>query len=171
MAKVQVDTKPLPELERLDYLFNYDSLTGRLTWKNRPSVKATKVSIGKDVGYKTERGYIQTCIDGEFYSVHRICFKIHNRRDPIGQIDHSNRIKWDNSALNLVEVDQSMNNYNRKVMSNSKSGIRGIKEYHKGNYSCWLANYKIMGERFYKTFPFTNEGLAAAMLWLEENRP
>jgi hypothetical protein len=158
-------TGTLPSLERLREVFSYDPLTGELLWIAKPHPKAHAVVIGAPAGYQSERGYIGVMLDKKHYSVHRVAWKMHYEEEPPKFIDHSNGDEWDFKISNLRPATQSQNNANRDVMGNSKSGIKGVKPYHKGNYSCWLASYTENGKKKAKSFPYTDEGLKSALEW------
>lgn len=116
--------RPLPALERLQELFDYQPTTGLLI--NRVQRGGLKVG---DVAGLTEpdrdKGYVTVYIDNQAYRAHRICFKMHHGRDPVGQIDHINGARSDNRVANLREVTPLQNARNRHV-ANGRVPIVGV---------------------------------------------
>jgi hypothetical protein len=102
--------------ERLKELCIYDPITGILYRRN----------TGLPAGYKNNKGYIQVCIDGKVYSLHRIAWLYMNGEFPSGQIDHINRIKSDNRWTNLREANNAQNQANTPIQRNNTSGVKGV---------------------------------------------
>ena len=165
MAKTGI----LPPLERLLEVFEYDPIDGTLIWKSKPHPKAHAVIIGAPAGSICKRGYISVMLDKKPYGVHRVVWKMHYEEEPPEFIDHKNGDEWDFKIDNLRPATQSQNNANRSAMGNSKSGIKGIKQPSNGKYACWLASYSIAGKKKAKSFPHSDEGLAAAIAWRNSN--
>jgi hypothetical protein len=159
----------LPDLDRLNEVFEYDPENGNLIWKAKPHPKAHAVIIGAPSGSMCERGYINVMLDCKPYGVHRIVWKMHYKVEPPEFIDHENGNQWDFKINNLRPATQSQNNANRKVMANSKSGIKGIKNYSNGQYNCWLASFSVNGKKKAKSFPYNDDGLNKAIEWRNFN--
>lgn len=67
------------------------------------------------------------------------------------EVDHFNRLKWDNRRCNLNIVDRTNNNYNQNVKRNNTSGLIGISFYKKtGQWESYL-RYKDVSNR--RRFP------------------
>ena len=73
--------------------------------------------------------YISTKVHGKGWQVHRLIFLYHHGYVP-EQIDHINRNSLDNRIENLRPADSSLNAINRKLFSNSTSGVKGV-SWHK----------------------------------------
>lgn len=113
---------PLPDLGRLRKLIAYDPETGLLTWRiSRGGQRAGSVcgSVGQD-------GYTRICIDGLHYLAHRVAFKLHHGREPVGYVDHKNGSRSDNRERNLRELSPWLNNWHRTVATQSNSGTYGV---------------------------------------------
>lgn len=109
----------LPSLERLHELFDYEPATGVLRWKYRNDVPDwwnTK-HAGKVAGCakRNKRNVYQVvCIDHIRFGAHRICFKMHHRRDPVGEVDHKDCDGLNNRGDNLRESTLIQNSFNRR---------------------------------------------------------
>lgn len=102
----------MEEKELIKYLDKYFiyNLDGTLQRTDR---KNSNGSYDKD-------GYLILKIKSKQYKAHRIVFAIHNKRLPIGEIDHINRNKKDNRIENLSECTRLDN------VSNSMGSGFGI---------------------------------------------
>lgn len=113
---------PLPSLEELQSLFDYKE--GKLYWKN-----------GKNAGHVMPNGYVYIAVGNRNYSESRIIWKIHTGNDPVGQIDHIDRIRSNNRIENLRDVDQFENMMNtgaEGVSIHRKTGLYRARMKHKG---------------------------------------
>lgn len=104
---------------------------------------------------KNDRGYLVVCLyknrKKSTKTVHRLLAKayipnLHNKP----QVDHINRIKTDNRLENLRWVNQSENNVNRKIMSNSKSKIKNIR-FRYGSFEIYIKRNGVRYETRKKT--------------------
>lgn len=109
----------------------YDSESGNFWWKDvttMPNWWRAKYA-GKKCG-RVMRGYVQICVtsDGKEARVmaHRLAFFIANGRAPVGEVDHINGNPMDNSAGNLRDSLTCVNQRNRKLNANNKSGVCGV---------------------------------------------
>jgi hypothetical protein len=92
-------SKPLPPLEDLKRLFDYDPETGELAYKERP---ANCIKLGEKVKRKNKGGYVTVKIKGKTYLAHRIIYYLMTGTDPVGSlVDHKNRDRSDNRWNNL----------------------------------------------------------------------
>jgi hypothetical protein len=121
--------KKLPELSLLEKLFTYDKDTGIVTRKVSVS-RNTKE--GDLVGSKSDVGYLKVAVNGKSYPLSRICYKMHTKKEPLGEIDHINRNRVDNRASNLRDVSSQVNQLNR--------GARGYTVLKNGRYRVVLHN-------------------------------
>lgn len=108
--------KPLPPIEVLEALYTYDPTTGEV--RNRYTKGAARA--GDLAGTLTDRGYRACSIthNGTTYRcyVHRIAYALCYGADPYPmEIDHINRDKCDNRAINLRAVNgrDNINNTDR----------------------------------------------------------
>lgn len=130
----------LPSQKELLNTFQYNHITGELTWKTSP---VSNIKIGDIAGCKFKNGYIYVGISGKQYRAHRIIWKIIYGYDP-GEIDHKNHNKSDNSLKNLREVTHIENMRNQKTFSNNTSKTTGV-YWHKRK-ELWQASIGVKGK-------------------------
>ena len=106
--------------EIIKELFEYRD--GKLFWQIKP---CSKVCIGDVAGFKTDDGYLSVGINKKQYKQHRLIFLYHYGYLP-NMIDHTDGNKLNNNIENLRECTPSQNQYNSKIRSDSKSGIKGV---------------------------------------------
>lgn len=124
-------------------LLAYCPITGRLTWKTKRGPR----SAGSIAGSVHEKGYIRVNVCGRLHYAHRLAWLLAHGRWPKGQIDHINGIRTDNRLANLREATPTNNNGNRRVQSNTRSGVKGA-HWHKQSGK-WTANIRIDGRQIY----------------------
>lgn len=101
---------PLPDKKYLDSILIYDPVTGVLCWRVSRSHCAKE---GSQAGYINNAGYRAVKIDQKMYRVCRLVHKIMTGKDPVGEIDHINRIRHDDRWSNLRDISSSDNCRNR----------------------------------------------------------
>lgn len=102
----------------------FDYRDGSLFWNvnRRGSVKA-----GDKVKNIDGKGYIRVVVNQKFYLAHRIIYEMHNGVIPEGmQIDHIDGNKLNNKPSNLRIASNIINQSNKRMMSNNKSGFTGV---------------------------------------------
>ena len=136
--------KALPPYDVLRQLLSYDPEAGDLTWKSRPldmfngdvricgtwnTRYAGKPALhAKD----TTHGYRVGSILGTNYLAHRIAWSLFWGSDPIGEVDHINGDRADNSMGNLRDVDKKTNQRNAGQRKDNQSGTTGV-HWHKAS--------------------------------------
>ncbi|TIW05338.1 MAG: HNH endonuclease [Mesorhizobium sp.] len=122
-----------PPAERLHEIFNYDPLTGRLTWKPRTTGSRGDAIFNashadREAGAPHQGGYLQVGfkLDGVDYKalVHRVCFAMAHGYWP-DDVDHENNVRNDNRLRNLRDAGKEGNNKNRSIVR-SKIGLKGV---------------------------------------------
>lgn len=132
--------------ERLRQALNLDLENNRLFWL--PKVDLGNHMAGKYAGTIDRKGYRRVQIDKRLYREHQLIWLWHKGALPVGQIDHIDGNKLNNSIANLREVSPSINNQNRRSASKrSKSGYLGV-HWHKKN-SVWVAKIGVGYEKKY----------------------
>jgi hypothetical protein len=126
--------------ERLKELFDYNPVTGKLTWKINRGSRARKGGIA---GSKATGGYRQINLDGKVYREHRIIWLYVYGEFPPDYIDHINHDRTDNRICNLRVVTKKQNGQNMKKRNSNTSGITGV-SWHKPR-SKWCAYIMIDG--------------------------
>jgi HNH endonuclease len=138
--------KPLPELDRLKELFTYDSESGQLI--ARISRKGP-LKAGMPVGSLTNKGYLNTKVDGKHYPVSRIIWKLLTGEDPGDSVvDHIDMNKLNNRFSNLRLATGAENNCNCRARSHNSSGLKGVKRRPCGTYYAYIrlgANHRYLG--------------------------
>ncbi len=100
--------------KELKDLFDYDYKNGGLIWKVN---KSTKVRKGDKFGFieSGKKPYVKGMINYKTYREHRLVWIWHNGNCKNNlEIDHINRIHFDNRIENLREVTKLQNMRNRK---------------------------------------------------------
>ena len=77
-------------------------------------------------GINKYRQYQYIRVLGSRYMAHRLAWLYTRGVWPISDIDHINRVKYDNRIDNLREVTKNENQYNRGLSINSSTGIKGV---------------------------------------------
>jgi hypothetical protein len=127
--------------QRADELFHY--VDGVLYWKVTKSATAVRGSVAGSVN---ARGHINLQFDKKMYAAHQIVWLLHHGYIP-SEIDHINRIKTDNRIENLRETTSSGNKGNIALLSNNRSGYRGVSLNSRSGK--WHAQIKIHGKQTY----------------------
>lgn len=112
-------TKTIIAPSDLHNILNYDPVTGAFFWKARRSGAAALNS-------QHTEGYLYGGIMGRKYFAHRVAWAMTHGAWPADQIDHINGDRRDNRAINLRAVRPIENNRNRKLPSNSSTGVIGV---------------------------------------------
>jgi len=145
----------LPSQEYLKECFEYTN--GNFIWKERPAHHFTSIIafntfkaqyVGKVVKANNDTaGYAQIRINKKAFSYHRLVWKYHTGLEPLGQIDHINRDKFDNRIENLRDVSISENNHNKINPSDNNSGYKGV--CFKKNKGKWESTFTIRGNTLF----------------------
>jgi hypothetical protein len=125
-------------IDKLKNAFKYKN--GNLYWKIK---SAPRILIGDKAGCLNKKGYIQIRLDGECYLAHRIIFAMHHGFMP-EFIDHIDGNPSNNLIENLRECNLSQNQYNSKLRTDNKSGIKGVCWKKKANK--WQVRLAINGK-------------------------
>lgn len=122
--------------EIVGQFLKYDPDTGLLTWLVQHS-KSHAGQVGRVAGTLYQRtGYVLIGLTANgvkrIYMAHRLAWLLHTGAWPVGEIDHINRVRSDNRAANLRDVDHFVNMQNEwHARKNNRSGLRG---------AAWLAS-------------------------------
>lgn len=132
--------------EQLFKTLLYRPIQGDFIWLN-PSKYHSKLH-GTIAGSLDAKGYVRVKIDGKPYLAHRLAWFYMTGAWPKKQLDHRNKVKNDNSWLNLREADDSDQNGNKDLRINNTSGFRGV--YYMKRRNVWIAQlctkpYKYLG--------------------------
>ncbi len=123
-----------------DYLksiveYNYES--GVFTWQQTKSGRSKK-----EAGSVHSDGYCHIMIDAVSYQTHRLVWLYCNGElPPVRSVDHINRNRSDNRISNLRIAKLFQNGHNKNLLSNNKSGLRGIRfKKNRWEVSCMINN-------------------------------
>lgn len=104
--------------ERLKELFDYSPETGEFTRKvSRGNQKAGSIAGTLD------SGYVRIKVDRKLYFAHQLAFLYMEGYMP-EEVDHINRITWDNRWINIRPSTRQENSRNKTARS--KSGYLGV---------------------------------------------
>jgi hypothetical protein len=112
-----------PTANRVRDIFEYDPSTGVLKRKISTSSNA---KAGCVAGWENSDGYLNVKIDRRTYKVHQIVWLHSYGIWPSGVIDHINRDKKDNRLQNLRDTTVQVNNINKDVRKDSKTGVPNV---------------------------------------------
>jgi hypothetical protein len=123
--------KPLPSQKELRRVFQYDpSAPSCLRWK----VGTYRNTRPGDVaGYQAKDGRWTVRFQYQLYYVSNIIYKMRWGTEP-PQIDHRNLDHSNNRIHNLRRAAGSQNWYNRKVRSDSSTGVKGVRRGKMGHF-------------------------------------
>lgn len=107
--------------EYLKTVLNYNPETGKFIWV---APKKGSKGLGKEAGTQTPRGYVDVCLLGKKYGLHRLAFLYMTGEIP-KCVDHINTLKWDNRWENLRPATYETNSYNYGNRK-SISGVRNV---------------------------------------------
>lgn len=88
-------------------------------------------------------GYRVIQIDKKKYRAGRLAFLYMTGSWPNKTVDHRDRDKTNDKWVNLRDVGQTEQNFNRKISRNNKSGITGIRR----RAGKWLASIQVDGKQ------------------------
>ncbi|MDN8047581.1 HNH endonuclease [Burkholderia multivorans] len=113
--------------ERLRELLAYDPVTGKFTWRMRPS---NRVHVGDEAGHVGGNGYVQIRVDGAMYQAHRLAWLYVTGRWPVRFLDHRDLDRSNNRFVNLREANDEQNAANSPRRRHGHVGLKGV-GYHR----------------------------------------
>ena len=125
-------------LEFLREILHYDISTGVFTWK----VRRGFAQVGMLAGTPDKNGYIAIRINRHSFQSHRLAWFYVRGIWPVGQIDHIDGCKTNNSLDNLRDVTGTENSENlRSATARNLSGVLGVSRNPRGKP--WRAQIKV----------------------------
>jgi hypothetical protein len=138
--KTRADAKAvLAELQTFAY---YNPETGHFICTRFQGGKGKKV--GEILGTMRDGGYLVLRVGGTLFRNARLAWLWMTGEWPRFEIDHINRITWDDRWENLRDVTPTINSRNRPRQSNNTSGITGV--YWAQKDQKWRAQIKMQGK-------------------------
>jgi hypothetical protein len=126
---------------RAKELFDYDPVTGALTWKARTS---RRISVGDVAGHNTCQGYIAVRVDRDLLLAHRVIWMYVHGRFPCGDLDHIDGNGRNNALHNLRECNRPENLQNTTLRKDNKLGVTGVyKALDTGKFKAEITAYGI----------------------------
>lgn len=113
----------MSDFSTLHEVLRYEPETGKFYWK---VTRGSNAIEGQEAGTPTTSGYIAIQVNDKKYRAHRLAWFMTYGEWPLMQIDHINNVKKDNRIENLRDVSQVVNNLNRPLARNNKSGATGV---------------------------------------------
>lgn len=117
-------------VDALKALLEYSPATGDFVW-------LVGRRAGKKAGHFDRDGYRRIHIQGRIYGAARLAWFYMTGAMPSSQIDHINRDVADDRWENLRQATPFQQSGNRRVRSNSKTGVKGVR-YQKGKYYSYI---------------------------------
>jgi hypothetical protein len=129
-------------LERLRQVLRYEPETGNFYWIHRDTIKK---KLGTNASIVRSHGYLNICIDSQYYYTHRLAwFYVHGEWPKV--IDHIDGDKTNNKIENLRSVSQKCNLQNVvKPRKHNQSGIIGARKTKYG----FQTSIRIDGKNYY----------------------
>ena len=140
--------------------FDYDPLTGYVTWRVK---HCSKVIAGMRAGTVCKRSNHRAIhFAGTVYAEHRLIWMWVYGKFPTKHIDHINHNELDNRLGNLREVSQAENNLNNSKRRDNKTGVTGVWYNTANKYKRYMAELHINKKRVYlKAFLTIDEATKA----------
>ena len=141
--------RPLPTLERLRQVLNYDPATGVFTWRSDagPLTGKYRPQAGSVETFHAGAKYVRIKIGGSRYLAHRLAWLYVYGEEPNGVIDHINGDGTDNRISNLRRATVCQNLQNVKTPITNKSGVKGVYFWSAGEK--WRAQIRAFGKTHY----------------------
>lgn len=122
--QMMIKAKPLPPVELVRELLDYDQETGVLTWR---APRGRSVKPGDVAGCLDVEGYLRVQINKALYKAHRVAWLHATGNDPLdSQIDHIDGNRANNRFANLRKATNAQNQCNRKPRTEGLSGYKGV---------------------------------------------
>lgn len=151
MSKISDQNKNALSAEQLRSHLEYCSETGVFIWKPRRWRSAKGVA-----GSRHPHGYVVITIDNIQYPAHRLAWLHHYGEWPMGELDHKDTNRANNSIGNLREAQPVQNRAN--TAPRAKSGFKGVRR----KWNRWEASIVHRGVYTYLgTFDTPYEAAAA----------
>lgn len=136
----QAQLKRALTTERLKVLLHYNPETGVFTWRQQQGSRAVAGSVA---GSASKNGRIEIGVDGTNHLAHRLAWLYMTGEWPADEIDHEDLDPSNNRWGNLRSATHLENSYNKRVRTQSKTGIKGVHFFKRTGK--WTARIKSDG--------------------------
>ncbi|AHN83527.1 H-N-H endonuclease [Escherichia phage vB_EcoS_FFH_1] len=148
-------------------LFDYNPETGIFTHRPREDKSFNTKFADKEAGSLEKcSGYIVMQVRGKKYYAHILAFYITHGYIP-KEVDHDNRIRHDNRAINLLASDRFNNGKNVGAHKDNKLGIKNIHQKASGSYQVQIARKGVKHTKTFKELEDAIEWRDAKLLELD----
>jgi len=130
--------------KELKEILEYNPKTGIFTCRIPTS---NKYRVGDILGTSDIKGYAIISIYNKKYRAHRLAFLYMKGYFPENDVDHKDRVKWNNKWNNLRESSRQCNMRNKSVQINNKSGISGV--YFNKREQRWISRINVSGKSIF----------------------
>lgn len=104
-------------------VFDFDPKSGALFWRRG----SRRAAVGSRAGYVHRgTGYRLIKVDGIRLREHHVVWLMFHGEWPMGEIDHRNRCRDDNSPGNLRMASVAQNRANASLRHDNQTGYRGV---------------------------------------------
>ena len=142
--------------EILQEYFDYDPITGHLTWRTKKHSR--KVIVGNRAGsISTKNRHRVLRFMGQLYAEHRVIWLHYYGKWPQGHIDHINHDEQDNRIENLRDVTQAENNMNNSKRKDNSTGYTGVWVNKLNSRKKYMAELNLRGQRLHYSSHYTLE--------------
>lgn len=109
--------------EEVRKLFNYDEISGHLTW----NIGKRRVRRGDRAGTVSTQGYRVVTLNGKSYMEHHLIWVWMMGEWPSSKVDHRDRVRANNKWVNLRPASDTQNQGNRTDNADpQKTSKRGV---------------------------------------------
>jgi len=140
--RVMTKAKPLPPLEVVRKLLDYDKTTGAFIRR----VNAGMRKVGSEAGWLSSDGYRYISVQGREYAAHRLAWLVVQKADPAEfDIDHIDGNKQNNAFSNLRLATRRENTRNSRTRQNNACGFKGV--HFRKDINKWRATIHLNGQQ------------------------
>jgi len=129
--------------------FVYDPATGKFTRVVRRDSWGNERACEEVITSRNNRGYLWVRVFNEVHLVHRLIVLYMTGRHPVGEIDHIDGDRLNNTWANLRDVTPFENSRNQGNRIDNSTGFRGVTYRNTGRgLKRWKARISHMGVRY-----------------------
>lgn len=130
--------------DSLKSVLSYDKISGLFHWSKTMSRRCKKGSVA---GWTSYAGYNEIRVGDLIYKAHRLAVAFSFNEEPIGEVDHIDGDRLNNSLLNLRMVTRQENQRNSTIRTDNQSGFCGV--YWDKDREKWRAGIRVDNKTIY----------------------